>query len=58
VLPLHDLLPAVGTFVQVVFIDLALAGDNAIIIGMAAAGLQGQNRHGARDAIPAMARAW
>jgi YjbE family integral membrane protein len=30
---------AVGTFLQVVFIDLALAGDNAVAVGMAAAGL-------------------
>ncbi len=41
---LHELLPAVGIFVQVVFIDLALAGDNAIVIGMAAAGLPRQHR--------------
>jgi YjbE family integral membrane protein len=44
VILLHDLLPAIGTFVQVVFIDLALAGDNAIVIGMAATGLQRQHR--------------
>ena len=43
-MPLHDLLPAIGTFVQVVFIDLALAGDNAVVIGMAAAGLRGADR--------------
>jgi YjbE family integral membrane protein len=44
VIPLQEFLPAVGTFVQVVFIDLALAGDNAIVVGMAAAGLNGQSR--------------
>jgi YjbE family integral membrane protein len=38
---LSDLLSAgaVATFLQVVFIDLALAGDNAVAVGMAAAGL-------------------
>ncbi len=41
---LHELVSVVGIFVQVVFIDLALAGDNAIVIGMAAAGLQRQHR--------------
>lgn len=30
---------AIAAFVQVILIDLALAGDNAIVIGMAAAGL-------------------
>ena len=30
--------------VQVIFIDLVLAGDNAIIVGMAAAGVARQNR--------------
>ncbi|MET0546580.1 MAG: TerC family protein [Caulobacterales bacterium] len=29
----------VGAFVQVILIDLALAGDNAIVVGLAAAGL-------------------
>jgi YjbE family integral membrane protein len=28
-----------GAFLQVIFIDLVLAGDNAVVIGMAAAGL-------------------
>lgn len=31
--------PALTAFVTVVFIDLVLAGDNAIVVGMAAAGL-------------------
>ena len=36
---------AIGAFFQVVFIDLALAGDNAVAVGMAAAGLPvGQRR--------------
>jgi len=36
---------AVAAFFQVVFIDLALAGDNAVAVGMAAAGLPvGQRR--------------
>jgi len=30
---------SLGAFVQVVMIDLVLAGDNAIVIGLAAAGL-------------------
>jgi YjbE family integral membrane protein len=32
------------TFLQVVMIDLVLAGDNAIVIGLAAAGLPQQQR--------------
>ena len=35
---------AMAALVQVVFIDLALAGDNAIVVGMAAAGLPAQQR--------------
>ena len=31
--------PALGAFFQVILIDLVLAGDNAIVIGLAAAGL-------------------
>lgn len=31
---------ALSAFVQVIMIDLVLAGDNAVVIGMAAAGLQ------------------
>ena len=34
-----------GAFVQVVLIDLVLAGDNAVVIGMAAAGLSPHLRH-------------
>jgi YjbE family integral membrane protein len=34
-----DFSGTLGAFVQVVMIDLVLAGDNAIVIGMAAAGL-------------------
>src|ERR1700742_490312 len=42
----HVLTPgAVAAFFQVVFIDLALAGDNAVAVGLAAAGLpSGQRR--------------
>lgn len=38
---MHDLISvqSVFAFFKVVFIDIALAGDNAIVIGMAAAGL-------------------
>src|SRR5258707_12559289 len=35
---------AVSVFLQVVIIDLSLAGDNAIVVGMAAAGLPPQQR--------------
>jgi YjbE family integral membrane protein len=35
---------SIGAFLQVVMIDLVLAGDNAIVIGMAAAGLHGAMR--------------
>jgi predicted tellurium resistance membrane protein TerC len=35
----HHFLELVVTLVQVVLIDLALAGDNAVMIGMAAAGV-------------------
>lgn len=38
------LLPAITTFFQVVLIDIALAGDNAVVIGMAAASLSGPDR--------------
>jgi len=31
---------AITAFLQVIMIDLVLAGDNAIVIGMAAAGLE------------------
>lgn len=36
---MHEFLPAFFVFLQVVFIDLVLAGDNALVVGMAAAGL-------------------
>lgn len=36
--------PALVAFFQVVMIDLVLAGDNAIVIGLAAAGLPAQQR--------------
>lgn len=35
---------SVGAFLQVVLIDLVMSGDNAIIIGMAVAGLPKENR--------------
>jgi len=35
---------ALGAFFQVVMIDLVLAGDNAVVIGLAAAGLQAKLR--------------
>jgi YjbE family integral membrane protein len=35
---------AIAAFFQVVIIDLALAGDNAIVVGMAAAGLPPEQR--------------
>jgi predicted tellurium resistance membrane protein TerC len=35
---------AVATLIQVVMIDLVLAGDNAVVIGLAAAGLPAQQR--------------
>ncbi len=42
-----DLLPpgALAALLQVVLIDLMLAGDNAIVIGLAAGGLPAQQRH-------------
>ena len=36
--------PGLAAFVQVVLIDLVLAGDNAVVIGLAAAGLAPQLR--------------
>jgi YjbE family integral membrane protein len=35
---------AVATLIQVVMIDLVLAGDNAVVIGLAAAGLSSEQR--------------
>jgi YjbE family integral membrane protein len=37
-------LTELSTFAQVIFIDIALAGDNAIVVGLAAAGLAPQQR--------------
>ncbi|HVJ52249.1 MAG TPA: YjbE family putative metal transport protein [Aliidongia sp.] len=37
-------LAQLSAFVQVVLIDITLAGDNAIVVGMAAAGLQAADR--------------
>ena len=42
------LLSAIATFFQVVLIDIALAGDNAVVIGMAAASLPAAYVHEAR----------
>jgi YjbE family integral membrane protein len=36
--------PAIVAFLQVIMIDLVLAGDNAIVIGLAAAGLPAEQR--------------
>src|SRR5260221_6393549 len=36
---LHTLLPEIAALGQVILMDLVLAGDNAIVVGMAAAGL-------------------
>ena len=43
---MHDLLSQAGlaALAQVILIDLVLAGDNAIVIGIAAAGLARQQR--------------
>lgn len=35
---------AVSAFIQVIFIDVVLSGDNAVVIGMAVAGLPAQDR--------------
>jgi YjbE family integral membrane protein len=39
-----DFLPQLSTFLQVVLIDVALSGDNAIVIALAAAGLPAHQR--------------
>lgn len=41
---LDSLLPELLALAQVVFIDLVLAGDNAIVVGMAAAGVAAEQR--------------
>jgi YjbE family integral membrane protein len=38
-------LPELLIFLQVVLIDLSMAGDNALVVGMAAAGLRPAERH-------------
>ncbi len=38
-------LSEVSAFFQIVLIDLTMAGDNAIVVGMAAAGLPAKERH-------------
>jgi len=48
-LPFHlgsltDLLPQLGALAQVLFIDLVLAGDNAVVIGMAVTGLAPEHK--------------
>lgn len=43
-LPLEGLLTPAIVFAQVVFIDLVLAADNALVVGMAASGLHGKER--------------
>src|SRR5690606_22377490 len=35
----------ISTFLQVIMIDLVLAGDNAVVIGLAAAGLPREQRN-------------
>jgi YjbE family integral membrane protein len=40
----HTLLPEILALGQVILMDLVLAGDNAIVVGMAAAGLAKQQR--------------
>jgi YjbE family integral membrane protein len=39
-----DLLPQLAALAQVLFIDLVLAGDNAVVVGMAVAGLPAAQR--------------
>ncbi len=39
-----DLVPQLAALAQVLFIDLVLAGDNAVVIGMAVAGLPPRNK--------------
>jgi YjbE family integral membrane protein len=40
----HDLHPALVSLLQVILIDIVLAGDNAVVIGMAAARVPKQDR--------------
>lgn len=39
-MPLAEFLPALAALAQVLLIDLVLAGDNAIVVGLAVAGLE------------------
>ncbi|MBF0346098.1 MAG: YjbE family putative metal transport protein [Magnetococcales bacterium] len=39
-----ELVSQLSAFIQVIFIDLVLAGDNAIVVGMAAAAVPQENR--------------
>jgi YjbE family integral membrane protein len=39
-----DILPLLGILLQILLIDLVLAGDNAIVIGLAVNGLQAEQR--------------
>src|SRR5271165_2854418 len=41
---LHAMLPELTAFAQVLLIDLALAGDNAVVVGMAVVGLPERQR--------------
>jgi YjbE family integral membrane protein len=41
---MHTILLTILAFFQVVFIDLVLAGDNAVVVGLAASGLPGESR--------------
>lgn len=40
----HSLIGSAFVLLQVVLIDLTLAADNAVVVGLAAAGLEGKNR--------------
>ena len=40
----HDLLPRLAVLAQVLLIDLVLAGDNAVVVGLAVAGLEPRQR--------------
>lgn len=40
----HELLPVLAALVQVLLIDVVLAGDNAIVVGLAVAGLEGAHK--------------
>ena len=44
---LHALIPDLTALTQVVFIDVVLAGDNAVVVGLAVAGLPRRQQHAA-----------